>query len=300
MRSWQALLVALLLAATLTLPTRAQQAQPEVEEAVRSALRGFNYTRVMELAQLISSFGSRAPGYPGFERTLHLILSEARALNLSYTLQNFTMLAPVETESYVEVQEPVHVRLRAYSLWPNGGLFAGKGLQEGYLVYVGRGSLDEFDGKPVNGSIVAMEYDGSGDNWLNALRFGAKAVVFLGGGSPQREALRKFDPLVPVPFMRLYLAPAEAAALRNLLRQGPVKVRAYTDMELRDVTGYNVLVEIPGTTKPNEIIMLVAHFDSWCVVPGLANSTEEAISVAALLELMRYFAINRSPRTLWL
>ena len=270
-----------------------------VESIIERALRSYNYTRVLERAEIIASLGSRAPGYPGYEETLKLVVSEAQHLGLKYTIQNFTMLVPVESNSYVEVLDPVRLRLKAYSLWPHGGLSAGAGSTEGYLVYVGRGRLEDFDGKPVNGSIVVMDYDGSLDNWVNALRFGAKAVIFLGGGSPEREALSKFDPLVPIPFMRLYLEPREAAQLRELLTKGPIKAKVSTDMQLRDVKGYNVLVEIPGTEKPEEIIMFVAHFDAWCVAPGLANSTEEAISPAALLELMRYFTEHKPTRTAW-
>ena len=294
-------LLVLALVAALALSPLLASAQQEtaVRSAIEEALRSYNYTRVLELAERFASLGSRAPGYPGYERALELIVGEAQRLGLKYTIQNFTMLAPVESESYVEVLEPVRLRLKAYSLWPNGGISAGAGSAEGYLVYVGKGRLEDFDGKPVNGSIAVMDYDGSLDGWINALRFGAKAVVFLGGGSPEREALSKFDPLVPVPFMRLYLEPREAAQLRELLARGPVKARVYTDMELRDVKGYNVLVEIPGAEKPDEIIMFVAHFDAWCVAPGLASSTEEALSPAALLELIRYFAERKPLRTAW-
>ncbi|MEM2823518.1 MAG: FtsX-like permease family protein [Thermofilaceae archaeon] len=292
------LAVALILLITPLLAS-AQEGVNPVQAAVRKSLREYNYTRVLELAERIASLGPRAPGYPGYERALRLIVNEVEALNLTYTVQNFTIIAPVETESYVEVLEPHHLVLRAYSLWPHGGIAAGAGVKEAPLVYVGKGGLEEFDGKPVNGSIVVMEYDGSGGNWLNALRFGAKAVIFLGGGNPQREALGKFDPITPVPFVRLYLEPKEAAALKELLRRGSARARVRTDMELRDVTGHNVLVEIPGTEKEDEIIAFVAHFDAWCVAPGLANSTEEAISAAALLELMRYLALNRPPRTAW-
>jgi hypothetical protein len=293
------LLLALVAALALSPLLASAQQETAVRSAIEEALRSYNYTRVLELAERFASLGSRAPGYPGYERALELIVGEAQRLGLKYTIQNFTMLAPVESESYVEVLEPVRLRLKAYSLWPNGGISAGAGSAEGYLVYVGRGRLEDFDGKPVNGSIAVMDYDGSLDGWINALRFGAKAVIFLGGGSPEREALSKFDPLAPVPFMRLYLEPREAAQLRELLARGPVKARVRTDMELRDVKGYNVLVEIPGAEKPDEIIMFVAHFDAWCVAPGLANSTEEALSPAALLELMRYFAEHKPPRTAW-
>lgn len=299
--TWRKAVFAVALALVITpLLAAAQEESGTVRDAIRRSVREFDYARVLKLAERISSLGSRAPGYPGYERVFNLIVNEVRALGLAHTIQNFTMLAPVETESYVEVEEPVRIVLKAYSLWPHGGISAGAGVSEGQLVYVGRGSLGELDGKAIDGSIVVMEYDGSGSNWLNALRFGAKAVILLGGGSPQREALSKFDPLVPIPFMRLYLEPREASILRDLLRKGPVRARVYTDMSLRDVAGYNVLVEIPGVGKPEEIIMFVAHFDAWCVAPGLANSTEEAISAAALIELMRHFAANRPLRTAWI
>lgn len=285
---------------TLTLPLLIAQPQDNgLESKIRGAMRGYNYFRVLDLAEKISALGSRAPGYKGYEEVRQFIIRQVSSLNLTFLQQNFTMLAPVESESYVEILEPTRLRLKAFSLWPNGGISAGRGEKEGYLVYVGKGDLEDFDGKPVNGSIVVMEYDGSGDNWLNALRFGAKAVIFLGGGSPEREALSKFDFLAPIPFMRLYLEPGEAAKLRELLGRGLVKAKVSTDMELKEVTGYNVLVKLPGTRETNGIIVFVAHFDSWCVVPALANSTEEALSTAALLELMRYFTLNKPERTAW-
>lgn len=290
--------VLLLLAALL--PALAAQAQPvSVQELVRKALRSYNYTGVLELAEKIASLGSRAPGYPGYERTVNLIIEGARSLNLSVYVQNFTILAPVEREAYVELLEPEPLKLKAYTLWPNGGIASGAGLQEGYAVYVGRGELDDFNGKPVNGSIVVMDYGGSGDNWLHAMRFGAKAVVYLAVGEAENEALKKFDPVIPIPFMRLLLGPVESARLKEFLGRGPVKVRVYTDMELREVEGRNVLVEVPGTAAPNEVMLFVTHFDSWCVAPGLASSTEEALSTAALMELMRYLAENRPSRTAW-
>lgn len=139
---------------------------------------------------------------------------------------------------------------------------------------MGKGEPDEFNGKPINGSIVLMDYKGSGDNWLHAMRFGAKAVLYLATNETENEALKKFDPMIPIPFIRIFLGPAESAQLKEFLGKGPVKMKVYTDMELKEVTGRNMLVEVPGTTAPNEIMLFTAHFDSWCVAPGLANSTE--------------------------
>ena len=288
-----------LMALVLVAPLPAQ-AQGGPEAAIRDAVHSFRYDEVLKLAMEIASQGPRAPGYPGYERVFEMIVNEAKRLNLTVEIQNFTMLAPVETESFVEVLEPVEVKFKAYSLWPHGGIEAGSGVFDGLAIYVGKGKLDEFNDKPVNGSIVLMDYEGSGKNWLNALRFGAKAVVYLGTNTAEWEALTKFDPLIPMPFMRLYLTLDNASRLRDLMGLGRLKLRVYTDMRIREVTGHNILVKIPGLEKPDEIMMFVAHYDSWCVAPGLANSTEEALAPATLIELMRYLASHRPLRTAWL
>ncbi|MEM1510151.1 MAG: FtsX-like permease family protein [Thermofilaceae archaeon] len=293
--------IPLILATVLSLASIVQSTSQDsnITEIISSALRDFNYSSVLTYSNKISSLGSRAPGYPGYYKTIQFIIDEINKLQLNYKIFNFSFLAPLETESYVEVLEPIYIKFKAYSLWPHASFYASPGVKEGYAIYVGTGTLEDFDGKPVNGSIVLMEYDGSEDNWINAMRFGAKAVVFLGEGYPVREALKKFDPIVPVPFPRLYLEPKEATVLRSLVKERPIKVRIYTDMDLREVIGYNILVEIPGTMKTNEVILFVTHFDAWCVVPALANSTEQALSTAIMLEMLKYFSVNKPLRTAW-
>lgn len=57
----------------------------------------------------------------------------------------------------------------------------------------------------------------------------------------------------------------------------------------------NLEVEIPGTNKPREIIVVGAHYDTHRHSPG-ANDNGSAI--AAILELARAFARKRLPQTL--
>ncbi|RLF02036.1 MAG: hypothetical protein DRK00_10585, partial [Thermoprotei archaeon] len=277
-------------------------AQARVDELVALSLREYNYTNVLVRATRIAEFGSRAPGHEGYRRTLEYLVNETRRLNLTYLIQRFSIIAPVDHGSWIEVLEPTNIRLKAHCLWPNGGLGVYEDVLEGATVYAGRGELDDFNGLDVNGSIVALDYD-SGWNWINALRFGAKAVIYL---SESRAALdrfetySKFDPLVPLPYPRLLLEPKESKLLRDLLRRGKVRLRVYCGMKLKDdVEAYNILVEIPGA-RSDEVVMFLAHFDAWSVAPGLANSTEEALSTAALIELMELLARNRPLRTAWI
>lgn len=57
----------------------------------------------------------------------------------------------------------------------------------------------------------------------------------------------------------------------------------------------NIEAEIPGTQKPEEVIIVGAHYDS---VSGSPGANDNATGVAALLELARSFKEQNSERTL--
>ncbi len=56
----------------------------------------------------------------------------------------------------------------------------------------------------------------------------------------------------------------------------------------------NLEITIPGTTRPNEIVVVGAHYDS---VEGTAGANDNASGVAAMLEISRRFAGLPSART---
>ena len=87
---------------------------------------------------------------------------------------------------------------------------------------------------------------------------------------------------------------AAAQYLRSTLTQlgyevheQPYKVESYT--------ARNLWIEIPGSSKPTEIVVVGAHYDSVFGTPG---ANDNGSGVAALLELARMFRGQQSPRTL--
>ncbi len=58
---------------------------------------------------------------------------------------------------------------------------------------------------------------------------------------------------------------------------------------------YNLEVEITGTTKRDEIVVIGAHYDS---APGTPGANDNASGTAALLALARHFANHKPQRTL--
>ncbi|HEY0873107.1 MAG TPA: M20/M25/M40 family metallo-hydrolase [Vicinamibacterales bacterium] len=73
--------------------------------------------------------------------------------------------------------------------------------------------------------------------------------------------------------------------LRTLEKKMPVTIEADIKNTFHeDTSSFNVIAEIPGTDKADEIVMLGAHFDSW---HGGTGATDNAAGSAVMMEAMR-------------
>jgi carboxypeptidase Q len=104
--------------------------------------------------------------------------------------------------------------------------------------------------------------------------------VFVGGASANRQ------PNADVGLPALTIAVEHYGRIvRTLEKNMPVKI----ELDLRntfhdDPTSFNVVAEIPGTDKADEVVMLGAHFDSW---HGGTGATDNAAGSAVMMEAMR-------------
>ena len=75
--------------------------------------------------------------------------------------------------------------------------------------------------------------------------------------------------------------------LLHLIRlEQPVRmqVNLRADQPSQNVDAYNIVAEIPGTTKPDEVVMVGAHFDSWHTGTG---ATDNGAGSAVMMEVVR-------------
>ena len=99
-----------------------------------------------------------------------------------------------------------------------------------------------------------------------------------GGGNRQPNT----DPALP----RVVIAVEHYGRIaRTLEKEMPVTI----EMDIRnsfqdDLTSFNVVADLPGTDKADEIVMLGAHFDSW---HGGTGATDNAAGSAVMMEAMR-------------
>lgn len=96
------------------------------------------------------------------------------------------------------------------------------------------------------------------------------------------------DPLAPPTFV--VTEEQYSRMVRLLEKKQPVSV--HLDLEAKasnqDVDGLNLIGEIPGQKKPDEIVMVGAHFDSWHTGTG---ATDNAAGSAVMIEVMRILKV---------
>jgi hypothetical protein len=116
---------------------------------------------------------------------------------------------------------------------------------------------------------------------------GSGGTVFVGGGG-SREA----NAPVTVPAVTIAVE-HYGRIVRALQKNQPVRI----DLEVKntfydDPTSFNVVGEIAGTDKADELVMLGAHFDSWHTGTG---ATDNAAGSAVMMEAMRILKQSGLP-----
>ncbi len=129
------------------------------------------------------------------------------------------------------------------------------------------------------GVVAVMNYGAKGDG----------GTVFATSGGSRNEK----DPVPPPMFT---VTPEHYNRIARLIeKKVPVKMEVNIKAEFVDaVDGFNVIAEIPGTDKADEIVMVGAHLDSW---HGATGATDNAAGCASALEAVRLLmASGLKPR----
>jgi cell division protein FtsX len=253
-------------------------------------------TRLKADVDALTRFRSRVPGSPDYSKAAAYVEGRFRQLGLQDVVsEEYEVTVPQTRVASISVGGAVLPLLPIYpnhvvpSTTPEAGI-------QGRLIYGGRGNPVDFNGKLVEDSIVALDFD-SGMNWITAADLGARAVIFLepANGSTRSEAERKFASL-PVELPRFYAPRATADAIRSGSASALLKAHVLWET----VPARNIIGVIPGTDAElsKQTIVMNGYFDSMSITPDLAPGAEAAANCAALFEVIRYFKANPSKYTL--
>lgn len=114
------------------------------------------------------------------------------------------------------------------------------------------------------------------------------------GGLIFAESLRGFDSPEPPATPVLVLAPEHYNRVARLVeKKVPVSLSLDVQSKFHDATdAFNVIGELPGGKKKDEVVMLGAHLDSWHSATG---ATDNAAGVAVVMEALRILTALKLP-----
>lgn len=263
-----------------------------------------------QTAYLSNNIGPRLTGSPQAARAVEYVAEEMRRLGLDVRLQKLTVPHWVRGEERGELTNwngMAAGTTQRIVMTALGGSVAtdANGLTAEVIVVESFDELNKLGAKAVEGKIVLFNvkfdqtlaelnqagaaygqvtaYRGGGAS--AAARLGAVAVlVRSAGGSQNRLAhtggLRYADGVKKIPAAAVPYEDAELIAY--LAKQGKVRMKyLLTPQTLPDTTSYNVIADLKGSEKPDEIVVVGGHLDSWDLGTG---ALDDAAGVAMAMQ----------------
>ncbi len=252
------------------------------------------------LRRLTDEVGGRVTGSPEMAKAVAWAVAAFRVEGIDVHTEKYTLpLTWAEGETRLELLEPVKFPIRLVAEgWspatPAGGM-------EAKLVDIGYGNEQDFAraGGAVKGSIL-LAWTDLGSTWADlfneytqppgvidrAVKNGAAAILWM--GARERLLLYRHTNTGDAKLERLpqaIVAREDAMRLARTIAAYPGKVRVRFRMPNKigpAIEQENVIGEIRGREKPDEAVILGAHFDSWDLGTGaLDNGCNAALVIEA-------------------
>jgi aminopeptidase YwaD len=248
----------------------------------------FDGERAMEFLRKIAF--TRCAGTPEEEKAAGIICDELRSFGLKPEVEEFDLFAYANDQAWVEILEPYQARYEGSALGLSGTTPA-EGL-EASIKYVETGQPEFLH--DISGTIILASSGGGFKALEKAKKEGAVGRIFIasaGRDTPNismNRCLRDRLGTLPTAYVKYEHA-------LEMITSGASKVRLFVAQDEFWSKSRNVIVEIPGTHEPEEIILVGAHFDS---VYRNQGAHDNAAGSATIMEMARYFSQNPPRRTL--
>jgi Zn-dependent M28 family amino/carboxypeptidase len=285
-----------------------------LKQLLRAALESDYAYR--QLALLTDSIGPRLTGSPQAEAAVEYVAREMRNLGFETKLEKLSVphwVRGEETAALVEYPGRAPGTKQKIILTALGGSVAtpANGLIAEVLVVDNFEELLALDRARVAGRIVlfnaafdeGMAAQGLGletyqqvvpyrmDGPSAAARLGAAAALnrSAGGGGfrlPHTGSTAYAEDAPKIPAAAVSAEDAELIA--RLAAQGPVRMElVLTPRELPDAVSYNVIAEIKGSDRPEQIVLVSGHLDSWDLGTGALDDGAGVVIAMQTLHLIK-------------
>ena len=234
-----------------------------------------------KLVYLTTKIGHRLSGSPQLEAAISWAAGRMREEGLEVTVQPVKVPHWVRGEEHAEIVAPVRRRIAMLGLGSSVGT-PPAGIEAPVLGVESFEQLEALGRAEVEGKIVAycvpwkgygktVEYRVFGAS--RAAKLGAVAVLVRSAtgsslSTPHTGNLR-YDPEQPkIPAAAITVETAEWLKRMKALGE-QVKVHLVMGAQtLPEADSANVIAEIPGSEKPEEVVVMGGHYDSWDVGQG--------------------------------
>ena len=277
---------------------------------IREASIASDYA-MRQTAMIADEIGPRLSGSRGAAVAVERVAAELKALGLEVRLEPVKVPHWVRgTETAVLTRWPNHVEGLGHTLAVTalGGSVATpkQGLSAEVIPVRDYAALEALGREKVAGRIVLFTapydeamadagragdaYGAAVDYRVNgaakAAALGAVAALNRSAGrsgnhQPHTGSMRYAEGVARIPAGAL--AAEDAMLIERLAAKGPVTMQlTLTPQTLPDADGFNVVADLKGREKPDEIVLVSGHLDSWDLGP---NAQDDATGVAAAMHV---------------
>ena len=237
----------------------------------------------------------RVSGSAEEEKAARILLDEIKEIGLEGHEETFEVIDAVQTSATLEVLEPYH---KSYTVtcYRCAGSTPEEGITAGFRYIEDMSEVSLVD---IENQFVMIQGRLTPELYQKLLKAKIAGYLTFSGSILDTEE----DSDLPTPIMRERLykfgrVPAlniRVADAMEMVRDGASKVHFTAQSKADPLTSRNVVVEVPGTRYPEQVICFGAHYDS---VPFSTGVYDNGAGSVIIMELLRYFKENPPARTL--
>jgi hypothetical protein len=266
-----------------------------------------------KLAYLTDRIGNRLAGSPALDRAIAWAAKTLKDEGFDGRTEKVMVPHWVRGVEEASITAPVEKRLSLLTL--GGSVATPKGGITAPVVVVK--SFDDLEAKSaqLKGAIVVYdvamptytEAKGSGygetvqyrsNGASRAAKYGAvaalvRSVTARSLHTPHAGAMRYEDGIAKIPTAAITVEDSQHIA--RLAAEGPVTIKLRLEPQtLPDAPSANVIGELRGREKPDEIVLIGAHIDSWDVGQGANDDGAGCVTMMQVLTTLK--ALNLTPK----
>lgn len=256
-----------------------------------------------EIINDISSTPDRKTGGVGYNRASDYIESHLRKIGLQPEIQYYPLPVRTAGESVLEVNgKKVSLTPFMYNAVTPQSI---EKEVSGPVYYVGTGSLEELENKPIAGSIILMDFI-SGKNWLEAASLGAKALIFINDRASSKFHFEEKTELTPLQFPLFWMQKDDAETIFGSLKNDDTPLAARCSItsaiQWQEKYAKNIYAIIEGEDPQlkEELLVIDAFYDGSAHLSGSAPAADEAASIATFLRVAETLQLKKPGRSVLL